>query len=42
MGQTVLSLDQNLLKRLEKALQIKKRKKNHMKDNIGQIVLPLI
>ena len=29
MGQTVLSLDQNLLKRLENALQIKKRKKSY-------------
>ena len=39
MGQTVLSFDQNLLERLENATPIEK---NHMKDNMGQIVLPPI
>ena len=40
MGQTILSDDQNLLERLENATQIKKN--HYIKDNMGQIVLPLI
>ena len=38
MGQTILSFDQNLLERLENAT----KKSNYIKDNMGQIVLPLI
>ena len=40
MGQTILSFDQNLLERLENATQIEKN--HYIKDNMGQIVLPLI
>ena len=41
MGQTVLSYDQNLLERLKNATQIEK-KNHYIKDNMDQIVLPLI
>ena len=37
MGQTILSLDQNLPERLENATQIEKN--HYIKDNMGQIVL---
>ena len=37
MSQTVLLLDQNLVERLENAMQIEK---NHIKDNMVQTVLP--
>ena len=40
MGQTILSFDQNLIEKLKNAAQIKKS--HYIKDNMGQIVLPLI
>ena len=40
MGQTILSLDQNLPQRLENTTQIEKN--HYIKDNMGQIVLFLI
>ena len=40
MGQTILSFDRNLLERLENATHIKKN--HYIKDNMGQVVLPLI
>ena len=40
MGQIILFCDQNLLERLENAMQIKKN--HYIKDNMSQIVLLLI
>ena len=37
IGQNILSFDQNLLERLENALQIEKN--HYIKDNMGQTVL---
>ena len=40
MGQTILSFDQNFLKRLENAMQIENN--HYINDSIGHIVLPPI
>ena len=41
MGQTVLSFDKNLLERF-KISNVNRKRNHYIKDNMGQLVLPLI